>query len=290
MYDTVKNSLIDQGLVFFGGYASSLYSKYMPKKYERAISKIPDFDILAEDPNKAAIIVKERLSDNGIKNVKIIQKEGAGEIIAPHVEIRIGVDALAFIYQPLACHSYNIVKIGKKKIKVATIDTMLSMYLAFIYANRPYYNKDRILCMAQYLFQVQQKNRLQQKGVLRRFSVNCYGKQSTLESIRNEKSEKFKELEGKRGTREYEEWFMRYVPNDNDKSNNKEKGYGKKSKKGNNNSKKGNNNSKKGNNNSKKGNNKFTKRRPGNKKRSNKNTLKKNTLKNKMNPLFMNLF
>ena len=290
IFTSIRDSFIDQGLVFFGGYASSLYSKYMPKKYERAISKIPDFDILAEDPNKAAIIVKERLSDNGIKNVKIIQKEGAGEIIAPHVEIRIGVDALAFIYQPLACHSYNIVKIGKKKIKVATIDTMLSMYLAFIYANRPYYNKDRILCMAQYLFQVQQKNRLQQKGVLRRFSVNCYGKQSTLESIRNEKSEKFKELEGKRGTREYEEWFMRYVPNDNDKSNNKEKGYGKKSKKGNNNSKKGNNNSKKGNNNSKKGNNKFTKRRPGNKKRSNKNTLKKNTLKNKMNPLFMNLF
>ena len=259
----------------------------MPKKYERAISKIPDFDILAEDPNRAAIIVKERLSDNGVKNVKIVQKDGAGEIIAPHVEIRIGVDALAFIYQPLACHSYNIVKIGKKKIKVATIDTMLSMYLAFIYANRPYYNKDRILCMAQYLFQVQQKNRLQQKGVLRRFSVNCYGKQSTLESIRNEKSEKFKELQGKRGTREYEEWFMRYVPSDNDKSNNKAKGDGKKGNNNKSNGKKGNkSNGKKGNNNSKKGNNKFTKRRPGNKKRANKNTLKKNTL----NPLFMNLF
>ena len=141
------------------------------------------------------------------------------------------------------------------------------MYLAFIYANRPYYNKDRILCMAQYLFQVQQKNRLEQKGVLRRFSVNCYGKQSTLEEIKNEKAEKYKELQGKRGTREYDEWFLRYVPADNDKKSNSTKS-----------------NSKKGN--SKKGNNKKnTKRGPGIKKRATKNTLK-----NKMNPLFMNLF
>jgi len=282
IFSTVRDSFIGQGLVFFGGYASSLYSKYMPKKYERTIAKIPDFDVLAEDPKQAAIIVKERLEEMDIKDVKIIEKDGAGEIIAPHVEIRVGVDAIAFIYQPLACHSYNIVKIGKKKIKVATIDTMLSMYLAFIYANRPYYNKDRILCMAQYLFQVQQKNRLEQKGVLRRFSVNCYGKQSTLEEIKNEKAEKYKELQGKRGTREYDEWFLRYVPADNDKKSNSTKSNSKKgnSKKGN--SKKG--NSKKGN--SKKGNNKKnTKRGPGIKKRATKNTLK-----NKMNPLFMNLF
>ena len=217
IFSTVRDSFIGQGLVFFGGYANSLYSKYMPKKYERTVAKIPDFDVLAEDPKRAAVIVKERLDEMDIKNVKIIEKDGVGEIIAPHVEIRVGVDAIAFIYKPLACHSYNIVKMGKKNIKVATIDTMLSMYLAFIYANRPYYNKDRILCMAQYLFQVQQQNRLEQKGVLRRFSVNCYGKQSTLEEIKNEKAEKYKELQGKRGTREYDEWFLRYVPLELDK-------------------------------------------------------------------------
>ena len=35
-------------------------------------------------------------------------------------------------------------------------------YLAFIYANKPYYDEGRILCMSQYLFDVQ-KNRLEQK-------------------------------------------------------------------------------------------------------------------------------
>ena len=30
--------------------------------------------------------------------------------------------------------------------------------------------------------------------------------------MRNEKSEKYKELKGKRNTLEYESWFLRYVP------------------------------------------------------------------------------
>lgn len=219
IFTTVRDSFIDQGLVFFGGYANSLYGRYMPKKQERAVAKIPDFDVLSEDPLKSATMVKERLEEQDIKNVQIIEQDGVGEIIAPHVEIRVGKETVAFIYKPLACHSYNIITLGKKKIKVATIDTMLSMYLAFIYANRPYYNKDRILCMAQYLFNVQQKNRLEQKGVLKRFSVNCYGKQLTLEEIKNEKAEKFKELKEKRNTKEYEEWFLRYVPFENDPKN-----------------------------------------------------------------------
>ena len=70
-------------------------------------------------------------------------------------------------------------KIKGRNIKVATIDTILSFYLAFYYSNRPYYDKNRLLCMAQYLFNVQASNRLEQKGLLKRFSINCYGKQET---------------------------------------------------------------------------------------------------------------
>ena len=89
---------------------------------------------------------------------------------------------------------------------------MLSLYLAFLYADRDYYDKNRLICMSYYLFVVQQKNRLKQKGLLRRFSINCYGKQKTLMSIRAEKAEQFKKLSKKRNTRNYEEWFLRYIP------------------------------------------------------------------------------
>jgi hypothetical protein len=214
IYDIVQKTLIDQGVVFFGGYALSIYSQHMPKHLRKQLQKIPDFDVLSEDPMVTAQIVIERLSDINVKNVKIIKRPSIGEIIAPHYEIRVGNDTIAFIYDPLACHSYNIIKEGGYDIKVATIDTMLSFYLAFLYANRPYYDKDRILCMSKYLFEVQSKNRLAQKGVLRRFSINCMGHQETIEEMRAEKAEKFKELKDKKGTSEYDSWFLRYRPSD----------------------------------------------------------------------------
>lgn len=214
IYETVKSTLMDQGVVFFGGYAVSLYSQYMPKHLRKRLEKIPDFDVLAEDPLIVSQIVKERLQDIDVKDVKIIKRPHVGEIIAPHYEIRVGKDVIAFIYEPLACHSYNIIKQEGYEIKVATIDTMLSFYLAFLYANRPYYDKDRILCMSKYLFEVQEKNRLEQKGLLKRFSVNCIGHQETVEEMRAEKTNKFAELKDKKGTPEYEEWFLRYRPLD----------------------------------------------------------------------------
>jgi hypothetical protein len=214
LYFLVRDALIDQGVIFFGGYASSLYSRYMTKSQSNLLKKIPDFDVLSEDNEKTAMIIMERLQESGFKNVKIINHGPIGEVIPERTEIRVGKDTLAFIYKPIACHSYNTITIAEKDINVATIDTMLSFYLAFIYADKPfpYFNKDRILCMAKFLFDVEEENRLEQKGLLKRFTTTCYGNQTTLETIRAEKAEKFKELVGKRGTRDYEMWFLKYVP------------------------------------------------------------------------------
>ena len=62
------------------------------------------------------------------------------------------------------------------------------------------------------LFDIQQKNRLEQNGLLKRFSIICYGHQESVEEMRAEKAKKFKELKDKRGTREFEEWFLSYRP------------------------------------------------------------------------------
>ena len=214
IYDNIQQTLIDQGVVFFGGYALSLYSQYMPKNLKHKLEKIPDFDVLSEEPLLTAEIVKERLNDINVKDVKIIKRPGVGEVIAPHYEIKVGKDTIAFIYEPLACHSYNIIKEGGYEVKLATIDTMLSFWLAFLYADRPYYDKDRILCMSKFLFDVQEKNRLVQKGLLKRFSIDCIGHQETVEEMRAQKTEKYNELKNNKNSTEYEEWFLRYRPTD----------------------------------------------------------------------------
>jgi hypothetical protein len=207
-----RSTLINMGAVFFGGFAVSLYSKYMPKKVQDRFRNVPDFDVLSENPQQTADILKERLRDEGYKNIRVVHHEAIGEIVAPHYDIRVGNETICFIYKPLACHSYNVIKIKGMNVKIATIDTMLSFYLAFLYTDRSYYNEDRILCMCDFLFTVQQKNRLEQKGVLKRFSIKCYGKQATLGAIREEKAQKYEELKDKRGTKEWDEWFLRYTP------------------------------------------------------------------------------
>jgi len=216
LYYAVRDAFIDQGLVFFGGYASFLYSSYMPSKVRKLFKKSPDFDVLSEEPEQSAVILKERLQDFNYKGVQIIKHPGIGELIAPHFEVKVKIgkieETVAFIYKPLACHSYNVIKKGNKSIRVATIDTMLSFYFAFFFSDREYYDENRILCMAQYLFDVQQKNRLEQKGLLKRFSINCYGKQQSLEELREQKALKYKELKNKRNSEEYESWFLRYIP------------------------------------------------------------------------------
>ena len=223
IYENVQRTLIDQGVIFFGGYALSMYSQYMPKNLKHKLQKIPDFDVLSEEPMLTAQIIKERLADINVKDVKNIKRPGLGEVIAPNYEIKVGKDTVAFIYEPLACHSYNIVKDQGYDVKIATIDTMLSFWLAFLYANRPYYDKDRILCMSKYLFDVQEKNRLAQKGLLKRFSINCMGHQETIEEMRAEKAEKYNELKDKKNSREYEEWFLRYRPAEQKNKNQDEK-------------------------------------------------------------------
>ena len=223
IFETVKNTLINQGVVFFGGFANMLYSQYMPAKLRKKMEKIADFDVLSNDPEKTAQVIKERLDDNGIKHVDIVKQKSVGEIIPEHYEVKIGKDSILFIYKPIGCHSYNVLMMSGKKVKVATIDTMLSFYLAFLYADRPYYNQfiERILCMSTFLFDVQQKNRLAQKGLLRRFSITCYGHQKSVEELKAEKARKYKELSVNKDKKQFEEWFLSYKPDNKDDDINK---------------------------------------------------------------------
>ena len=227
IFDTVKNTLINQGVVFFGGYANTLYAKYMPANLKKKLEKVADFDVLSNNPEKTAEIIKERLDDNGIKNVKIFKQSAIGEIVPEHYEVKVNKDSILFIYKPIGCHSYNVLMMNGKKVKVATIDTMLSFYLAFLYANKPYYNQfiDRILCMSKFLFDVQQKNRLAQKGLLKRFSITCYGHQVSVEEMKAERAAKYKELKKNNNKKLFDEWFLSYKPDDikADKDNKKTK-------------------------------------------------------------------
>ena len=103
---------------------------------------------------------------------------------------------------------------------------MLSFYLIFLYANRPYYDENRILCMSEYLFKVQLRNRLQQKGLLKRFTPTCIGYQQTLEDIKMHKGkilERLKQGKITKSNKEYKQNFFRYIPDSNKRDISKSK-------------------------------------------------------------------
>jgi hypothetical protein len=122
-------------VVFFGGYATSLYSKYMDKDEKQISQKISNFDVVAEDIDKCANKVKQALSDEKYKNIKLLRHKNIQDIIPECIEIKVGNRTMAFVYKPIACHSYNKITINRAEINIATIDTILAFYLAFLYVN-----------------------------------------------------------------------------------------------------------------------------------------------------------
>ena len=212
IYKVTRDVFIDEGAVFFGGFASTVYSKYMNTKKKQKIHRDPDFDVIAVDPEKTVRAVVSTLKANGIVNVVAKERPNIGEIIPKHIEITVSGDTIAFVYSPIACHSYNVIRVGGKPTNIATIDTILSMYLAFIYAGKQYYDTRRLICMSEFLFDVQKKARLAQKGVLKRFTLDCYGEQETLESMRQQKTQMFESLRSDKSSDEWHKWFLRYTP------------------------------------------------------------------------------
>jgi hypothetical protein len=226
----VRDTVIKESAVFFGGFATYLYSRYIPSEDKLLLKKYPEFDILSINAVKLTSKIVSNLKK--ISDSTIIFKEHSevGEIVPQHFEIIVDGHSIAFVYKTLSCHSYNTLNIvreidtknnGKKmeeiNVNVASIDTMISFYLAFYYSDKAYYHQERILCMTKLLFEVQEKNRLNQSGLLKRFSKKCYGTQLTLSDIRLKKTLKFKELHNKTNGREYDEWFLKYSPNNTKK-------------------------------------------------------------------------
>ena len=221
IFNIVRDTFIEEKVVFFGGYAFSIYSEFFSKQRKKRVSRSqPDFDVLSENPQATAEKVASRLAKAGFKNVKIKFHEEIGELIPKNYQISVGNDTIAFVYKPIACHSYNEIQVEGHKLYIATINTILSFYLAFLYVNKWYYNEERILCMSQYLFDIEQENRLEQTGVLKRFTVDCLGKQKTLNDIFVIKNQKYKDL-GRIYNRtaaqqaDYDKFFFKYSPSQN---------------------------------------------------------------------------
>jgi len=207
-----KGELIKEGVVFIGGYANAIYTTFSSTPQ---LQNVPDFDVLSLEPLKTAENVVKVLK-KARYDVTMQEHEAIGELVSKHYSVSVDGEYIAFVFEPSACHSYNVIQEKGKNLKIGTIDTLLSYYLAFMYADRDYFDDNRLLCLSSVLFQVQQENRLTQKEVLRRFVLECYGKQTSLSEMKEANNKLHLTLD--KESKEYEERFLKYVPKDKNRS------------------------------------------------------------------------
>ena len=66
IFSITRESFISQGVVFFGAMANRLYLRYLRRFKHLKISKIPDFDVLSEDPEQSAYNFKRKFTSTRI--------------------------------------------------------------------------------------------------------------------------------------------------------------------------------------------------------------------------------
>jgi len=230
IYDTILKLLYKEDIVFLGGFSDMFYLKFLKRiKINRDII-IKDnnnyiIDILSKNPEnlikkiKEIKEIKEIKNDKSEINIKVIKKNTQDDILPIHYYVTISNqlnNVNINIYNANdKCNSYNTIKIENNTIKIASIETKIYYYLAFMYLNDKHYDIKRIFCLANYLFLVQEQNILNKRKLLKKFPVDCYGKDKLKEDIREIKTKKYEELKNKKNTLEYHKLFLRYIPHIN---------------------------------------------------------------------------
>jgi hypothetical protein len=209
-----------QEAVFFGTFAYNYYTKNFDKEgYTNGQKHLPDFDVFLIDPVKCAKELKDQIVKLGeYKEVEIFVQGQYLDLIGERASIYVDGHKIITMYEPLACHSYNEIRHMSSKVRIATVDTILSMYFMFQYTNEDPTIIHRLVCMCYYLFNIQNTYACRTTTVLKRFSLPCYGTQHTLESLRSIKLAKYIELYKYKNKPanpkydEYQRWFLKYIP------------------------------------------------------------------------------
>lgn len=212
-FDKIVECFHSNKCIFFGGKALSIYSKYN-KDLKNTRSVI---DVFHEDPKKCIDELKQIIPE-----LKFTKDEGIHEIFPPNYILKIKSEIVAIIYEPIACYSFITINHDNKNYRIASIFTLLSMYFLFTYMDKcKLYNTNRIMCIANIIYDINEKNF--GKGIFKEIPVDCYGEMHTLQKILEEKTDQFKKLKNKRNSKEYELWFLKYDPIEENKLKSKKK-------------------------------------------------------------------
>jgi len=157
--------------VFLGDYAMYAWQELFPVKYQYDRQGI--VFVLAETIQE----IWKKLKGLTLRHTFYENK------LTKVYEVHVENYPMLYVILADACVNYNVYQ----DEKIASYDTMLSIYYAMSFENFKHLSKSRLLSYCYLLLQIKEDHPL-----MRRFEMPCYGHQTTLEELREEREKMYK--------------------------------------------------------------------------------------------------
>jgi len=175
--------------VLFGDYAMYYYQHLFPKNFR------------TEQQECLYVLSDESIWDK-LKAFTYTKKQFSNKFLNLY-EVTFDTTFL-YVFITDSCQSYNVIKQKGRSLKIATYDTILSIYYGLSFMDTSI-NNYKILSYCYLLTNITDYK----DPIMRRFKMPCIGEQSTFETLRHERDLKFKEY---RKTGKYRNLFFKYTP------------------------------------------------------------------------------
>ena len=193
----VINYIIKNKRIFAGADLLSFYNKTLHfKKLNTRWVFTPKKPIMffSSDIDSDSQIISSEFKYISNKNFSIKSYSSDIEQIPNMKIVCNGKKPLVFVVEQSACHSYFNIPIKATNIKIASIDTLITLYFSLGYINSAYFNIGSMECIANKLIEISSKMRdSKEKMPLPFISIKCIGYQPTFPSLIREKEKRKKE-------------------------------------------------------------------------------------------------
>ena len=196
-YLKINNTIIkiikENNWVILGDYGLSFYLKYFPKKYQKINKTINIPYILTSNINNVLNLLPFNYKSNFYSY----------HFVNDFYQISYNNYPVLYVFITNSCQSFNEIN----GLRIATIDTIFSIYYALSFLNDKLFNIHKILSYCYLLHNIKSN-----KGVCKRFNLPCIGEQSTIEDIRKERDIKYKIYKKNKSSKLFKEYFFHYKP------------------------------------------------------------------------------
>ena len=187
----ILDFIIEEKRIFAGADLAGFYHNAIKDKEQHTswilTSKKP-IVFFSEDPGTDATRILSELNSSKKKEMSLHMKNYISkevDIIPSITMITHAKKLLVVIVHQSACHSYyNIPMYDNKVMRIASMDTLITLYFGLGLFHTPFFDMGSMECLADELIQISMKARIESNTFIFPFiSIKCSGHQTTMPSL-----------------------------------------------------------------------------------------------------------